>query len=387
MTSYELPKRSEVEAAARPVYDLLTARNKVVKFETVDEKQRRLAKADTDFLSASTTLSNIVLAPVSAQLGKKRLLIVSDGALQYLPFAALPLPRQTDYRPLMLEHQIVSLPSASTLAVLRSELSGRAQAPKAVVVLADPVFESDDPRLKVGNKSERGKGSQNGDSAQARGVVETVETDVTRAMGETGSEGEAFQHIPRLPFTRREADAITALVPAANRKEATDFAASRTTAISPELSRYRFVHFATHGFLNSRHPELSGIVLSLVDEQGREQDGFLRAHEIYNLKLPAELVVLSGCRTGLGKDIRGEGLVSLTRGFMYAGAARVLVSLWDVNDEGTAELMARFYKLMLGRDRLSPAAALREAQASMSREKRWRAPYYWAGFTLQGEPR
>jgi CHAT domain-containing protein len=169
--------------------------------------------------------------------------------------------------------------------------------------------------------------------------------------------------------------------------EGLDFAANLSNATSGELSQYRIVHFATHGFLNSRHPELSGIVLSLVDEKGQEQDGFLRAHEVYALTLPAELVVLSGCRTGLGKDIRGEGLIGLTRAFMHAGAARVLVSLWDVNDEATAELITRFYTRLLGPDKVSPAAALRAAQVSMAQDKRWSSPYFWAGFTLQGEPR
>ena len=119
---------------------------------------------------------------------------------------------------------------------------------------------------------------------------------------------------------------------------------------------------------------------------GAEQDGFLWAHEVYNLRLPAELVVLSGCRTGLGKEIKGEGLVGLTRGFMYAGSARVLVSLWDVSDEASAALMARLYKAMLNEHR-QPAAALRAAQIEILNERRWQAPYYWAAFVLQGEPR
>jgi CHAT domain-containing protein len=144
------------------------------------------------------------------------------------------------------------------------------------------------------------------------------------------------------------------------------------------------VHFATHGFLNSLHPELSGIVLSLVNENGEPQDGFLRLHEVYNLSLPAELVVLSACQTGLGKQIKGEGLVGLTRGFMYAGAARVVVSLWNVNDEATAELMKRFYQAML-REGQRPAAALRAARISMWKEERWQVAYYWAAFVLQGE--
>lgn len=193
--------------------------------------------------------------------------------------------------------------------------------------------------------------------------------------------------IARLPFTRKEAQVIADLVPASGRKQALDFEASRASVTRGELSQYRVAHFATHGFLNSVHPELSGVVLSLVNEQGREQDGFLRAHEIYNLKLPAELVVLSGCRPGLGKEIKGEGLVGLTRAFMYAGAARVLVSLWDINDKATAEFMARFYRAMLGKEQMRPAAALRAAQISMWREKKWPSPYYWAAFVLQGESR
>jgi len=176
------------------------------------------------------------------------------------------------------------------------------------------------------------------------------------------------------------------MVPEAERLKALDFDANRTIATSPVLGQYRYVHFATHGFLNTVHPELSGIVLSLVDRQGKEQDGFLWAHEIYNLRLPAEMVVLSGCRTGLGKEIKGEGLVGLTRGFMYAGSKRVLVSLWDISDEASAELMAHLYRAML-KEHMSPAAALRAAQIEIMKEKRWQPPYYWAAFVLQGEMR
>ncbi len=154
--------------------------------------------------------------------------------------------------------------------------------------------------------------------------------------------------------------------------------------MSDQLSQYRYVHFATHGLADSERPELSTIVLSLFDEQGRPQDGFLRAHEVYNLNLPAEMVVLSACETGLGKLTKGEGLVSLTRGFMYAGAARVVVSLWNVNDRATAELMTKFYRRVLVEGE-RPAVALRAAQIEMWRDKRWEAPYYWAAFTLQGE--
>jgi CHAT domain-containing protein len=162
------------------------------------------------------------------------------------------------------------------------------------------------------------------------------------------------------------------------------FQASRATATSPELSKYRIIHFATHGVLDLEHPELSGIVLSLVDEKGQPQDGYLRLHDIYNLNLPAELVVLSACQTGVGKQIKGEGLIALTRGFMYAGAKSVVASLWKVNDAATSELMAEFYKQMFT-NKLKPAAALREAQRNIAKQKRYQSPYYWAGFFLQGD--
>jgi CHAT domain-containing protein len=188
----------------------------------------------------------------------------------------------------------------------------------------------------------------------------------------------------RLPFSREEADRVAELVPKNSLLKAVDFQAARALATSGELGRYRIVHFATHGLLNSEHPELSGLVLSLVDDDGKTRDGFLRMHEIFNLQLPADLVVLSACQTALGKEIKGEGLIGLTRGFLYAGAGRVVASLWQVDDLATAELMKRFYRGML-KDGMRPAAALRAAQLELMKQKRWAAPYFWAAFTMQGE--
>jgi CHAT domain-containing protein len=191
-------------------------------------------------------------------------------------------------------------------------------------------------------------------------------------------------YLPRLLSTRQEAKSILAVTQAGQALEALDFDASRATATSPTLAQYRIVHFATHGLVNSTHPELSGLVLSLVNLQGEPQNGFLDLQDIYNLNLPVDLVVLSACETALGQRIQGEGLVGLTRAFMYAGAPRVVASLWRVPDRATAELMKQFYTAMLV-EGLPPAAALRKAQITLSKEKRWSAPYYWAGFTLQGE--
>ena len=420
LQSSELPPRKEIEIATRRVYELMTERNRRVKFETAAERQARVAAADAEYLRRAATLSQILLGPVATQLGpqgKRRVLIVSDGALNYLPFAALPIPDRDTERgrrgdaaingnpsdlrvsqsprlpvsavPLAVEHEIVSLPSASTLGALRVEMAGRKLASKTLAVLADPVFERDDERLK------RGRIVGGSPIRSIESGIETTEIysagvrlQVAARNSPQNSGGtDGVSRIHRLPFTRREAEEILSLVPEAERMRALDFDASRITAVSPELGRYRFVHFGTHGLLDSAHPELSGIVLSMFDRQGRPQDGYLRVHEIFNLKLPVELIVLSGCRTGLGKEIKGEGLVGLTRGFMYAGAARIVVSLWDVSDEASAGLMVQFYKGVLGKERSSPASALRTAQIALWKDGRWRHPYFWAAFVLQGEPR
>jgi CHAT domain-containing protein len=165
------------------------------------------------------------------------------------------------------------------------------------------------------------------------------------------------------------------------------FDANRANAISPSLKQFSIVHFATHGIVNEKQPELSGIVLSMVNKRGQDQDGYLTLHDLYYLDLPIRLVVVSACRTGIGKQVPGEGLIALTRGFMHAGAQAMVVSLWNVDDEATAEFMTLFYEHMLGKNKLSPPAALRQAKSEMQMHanERWRAPYYWAGFILQGD--
>lgn len=395
--SFELPKRAEVDAAARRVYELLTERNRQVSGETLEGRQARLKRAELEYGTAATRLSRMLLAPVASLLENKRLLVVSDGALHYIPFAALPAPEAQAYevtglnsdslapefgQPLIVAHEIINLPSASVLGALRRDISGRKRSPKSVVVIADPVFDNADARVRASaNRTNANRTSAV--AAQQTLASALQDASVAQSGLETGVIGSS-NSIPRLPFSRREAAAILASAPAGQGKSALDFGASRATATGGELSQYRYIHFATHGLLNSNHPELSGIVLSLVDERGRRQDGFLRLHEIYNLELPADLIVLSACQTGLGKEIRGEGLVGLTRGFMYAGAARVAASLWKVDDAATAELMGRFYAAMLKKN-LSPSAALRQAQIEMAEQKRWQSPYYWAAFTMQGD--
>ena len=364
VSAYELPARHELEAAARSVYSALTA------------DQRSVVGATDEITARATTLSKMVIDNVAPMLGNKRLLIVPDGALQYIPFQVLTKPRNnsldsSDRVPLLEDHEIINEPSASTMALLGRQGIAPRQFSKSVAVLADPVFEVNDSRVNFAAAQQPESGSNR------------QTTELHRALDDSGitsSDGA----IPRLPASRDEANAIISSTPWGSGFKATGFGASRATAMNPKLANYRIIHFATHGLLSRQHPELSGIVLSLVDKNGNAQDGFLRLHDIYNLKLPVELVVLSACNTGLGKDVRGEGLIGLTRGFMYAGALSVVASLWKVDDEATAELMRHFYKFML-RDNFSPAAALREAQLELRKQKRWQSPYYWSGFIIQGQ--
>jgi CHAT domain-containing protein len=249
-----------------------------------------------------------------------------------------------------------------------------------LAVIADPVFDRTDTRFTTPATATNDKPQpQTIGADDARSIEHLAET-----SGDKSGVTTLRLVIPRLPFTRQEANQLIALTPKGSSFSAIDFQASRATVLDPALGQYRYLHFATHGFLDSERPGLSALVFSMVDAQGKTQDGFLRANDIYNLKLPAELVVLSACQTGLGKDIKGEGLVGLTRGFMYAGAARVVVSLWNVNDKATADLMTKFYEKMLKQGQ-RPAAALRAAQVEMWKQKQWQSPYYWAAFTMQGE--
>lgn len=356
LSSHELPPRESLERAAN---------------EARSAWSRRGGERESG-TRAAVRLSKALLEPVAAKLENKRLLIVGDGALEALPFAALPDPRALSGNPeadqaaapLLARNEVVHLPSVSTLVTLRRK-KRLAPPPSWIAVVADPVFTSDDPRVKSATPSPQPDGNPNGDLARA-------------------AEDFGIDRFERLPFTRVEAEAIAKLVPSSNRV-ILDFAASRDILEGDELKRYRILHFATHGLLNSRNPELSGLVLSLVDSEGnRRDDGFLLAHEISNLDLRAHLVVLSACQTGLGDQMRGEGLVGLTRSFFLAGAPRVIVSLWNVNDRATAELMTRFYRTMIEKD-LPPSSALRCAQLSMLRQKEWSEPMFWAPFIFQGE--
>ncbi|BDA70574.1 TPR domain protein [Calothrix sp. PCC 7716] len=361
INSYELPKQADIEKAVQNFQQQ----------ELVPIRMR-----PTQGVLAVDTVSQMLLKPVAKQLGNKRLVIIADGRLQTIPFSALVIPFKSQHQnssvPLMMQHEVINLPSASTLAVLRNQVKRRRLAPKTIAVLADPVFGKNDRRFKNNTTN------STNDIIPALKNVPITEIELRDSLRAAGIK------LTRLLGTRTEAEAIMALVPDTERNQFFDFQANKASATNPNLAQYRIVHFATHGILNTARPELSGVVMSLVDEQGIPQNGFLRLRDIFNLHLPAELVVLSACQTGQGQEVKGEGIIGLTRGFMYAGAARVLVSLWKVDDQATAELMKRFYRGML-QEKLAPAAALRQAQVEMSLLPRWSSPYYWAAFVLQGE--
>jgi CHAT domain-containing protein len=364
VNAYVLPSREKIERAATRVHSLLTAENQMAR--------RNLAAKD--YKKAAAALVQMILGPVAAQLSGKRLLIVADGDLEYIPLAALPDPAASAFKPLVLDHEIVNLPSAAVGVVLQQQAAERQPAPNALAVLADPVFDRLDPRV----KPKRGEITY---APRDKAWVGSMNRQLSRSLADVNG-GAPLQ---RLPYSRLEAEAILAAVPG-KKLGALDFQANRTTATSPALAQYQIVHFATHGLLDNKRPELSGLVFSMVNHQGNRLDGFLDLADIYNLKLRADLVVLSACETGLGKQVKGEGLVGLTRGFMYAGATNVVASLWNVSDVATASLMEHFYR-NLEQQGMAPSAALRSAQAALLKEKRWRSPYYWAGFQIYGEGR
>lgn len=314
--THELAGRSEIEAQAKTVNRLLSG---------------NIHRDWRAWTPALKKLSRTLLSPVADRLEERQLLISPDGALYLTPFAALLDPRTLDRtgepggdpdspRFLVFDHRLVMIPSISVVAAARDALSDRVPAQKEIAILAAPDF--------------------------------------------TGTDFEP------LPHSRKEAEGIIRVASPGRSFLAMGPQASRSTATGPELGRYRFLHFATHGRLGER-PDLSGIALSF-------REGFLRAFEIYDFKLSADLVVLSACETAVGGERGG-----LVRAFLHAGSKRVMATLWKVPDRSTPQIMETFYEGLL-RQGVAPSAALQQAQIEMLKSS-WKAPYYWAGFMLQGE--
>jgi CHAT domain-containing protein len=342
ITSHELPSEMVITKAVQTLYDLVKERPKPETKEQLDQATRELAQ--------------MVLGPVADQLNKRQIIVAADGALNYIPFQML-LPSSTNSEPLVARHEIINAPSASILGELRKEAARRGVRAKALAIFGNPIFGTQNEQLQSEQRSIELKGD-NFD----------------------------LSTIGRLFYAAREIANLLEVASEAQTFAATDYDATRDKLLSTDLTQYAILHFATHGVLDPKRPEKSFLLLSNVDREGKTLNPFIELQDVYSLQAPVDLVVLSACETGLGKDIRGEGLVGLTRGFMYAGSTSVVASLWKVQDEATAELMKRFYTEMLKNGK-TPAEALRSAQDSIRQIPKWSAPHYWAGFTLQGEYR
>ncbi|HEX6200596.1 MAG TPA: CHAT domain-containing protein, partial [Thermoanaerobaculia bacterium] len=345
--SYALPPRQEIEAVAR----------EAVRWT------RSLRWSGTN-PPPLCELSRLVLGPVAELLEGRALVVVADGGLEEVSFAALPSPGEpvdcAEAAPLVASHEVVHLPSVAALATQRRLLAERQPAPGWLAMVADPVYGPDDERLRSA-------------------------TGARPASYDTSSRppGQPPPRFERLLHSGAESEAVLRTLPKGRVFVARGLDASKETVTGSSLEGYRIVHFATHGVLHADLPLLSFLALSGRTPGGQPADGFLYAHEIYDLEIPAELVVLSACDTALGRQVRGEGLVSgLPRAFHYAGATRVLVSLWPVQDRSTRDLMELFYQGLVGQG-LPPGRALQEAQRALWRDGR--PPHQWAGFVLQGD--
>ncbi|HEX6715777.1 MAG TPA: CHAT domain-containing tetratricopeptide repeat protein [Pyrinomonadaceae bacterium] len=355
--SFQLAAESEINTAAQKVYELLQSNN---------------ARAG-ELEQATQALSQMILFPVASQIQKRRLIVIADGSLNYIPFQVLPT-FQDNKESLIARFEIINAPSASVLGQLRQETNRRPEHSSLLAAFGDAAFATDFAQRKKseGDSHIASAAAFNGDRWQH----------ALRDIELTGDKVNASS-IQRLVYAQRELNNLRQIAGPGS-FIATGFDATRENLQQTDLSKYAILHFATHGVLDPKHPENSGLFLSMVDRDGKSQNGFIDLRDIYNLRAPVDLVVLSACRTGLGKDVRGEGLIGLTRGFMYAGASSVVASLWKVDDEATAELMKQFYFNMLEKQ-MNPAAALRAAQVYIRQQPQWRSPYYWGAFTLQGE--
>jgi CHAT domain-containing protein/Tfp pilus assembly protein PilF len=347
----ELPGRGSIESQVRSFRRVITS--PPIDTEAFDRFSRQAFRLHT-----------LLLKPIEKMLREyKQLVIIPDGILHYLPFEALATgrPAATRNRPplLLMSHRISYAPSASSLGMLAAVNHRTEEKRSQMELLAygDPVFSG--TQLVRSNNSKR------------------TPAQVVRSLYR-----ERGWKFGRLRYTREEVESIAALYPQPDRKVVLGKAAIESAVKRESLDRYRSLHFATHGLIDERVPARSGIALSFVGQQ--DEDGILEMGEIFNLTLDADLVVLSACRTGLGRLVRGEGIVGLTRAVMYAGSSSVVVSLWNVQDASTAEFMKTFYRHLKAGKR--KAEALRQAKLEMIRADipSHRFPYFWAAFVLVG---
>ena len=363
VNSYVLPPRGEIEPHIEKLRDLLASRE-IKQDEEIENYQTRISEADKNYWFEARSLSDKLFGQIADKLSNKRLIIVPDGKLHYFPVAALPLPNSDINEPILLTNEIIYEPSAQTLLIL-SKSKNQTVAPKNLLVFSDPVFSADDSRFSGENKP-----IGNPDT-------ETVLVEKLRFA-------ESLNSLSRLTASKDEADSIANIVGVSKTDTFSGFSANREQLLNAKAADYKIIHFATHGAVNEERPELSGIVLSRFDKEGRKLNESFRIQDIYGLNLNADLVVLSACQTGLGKEVKGEGVMSLNNAFLQVGAKSVVSSLWKVDDNATKELMRNFYQ-ELASEKLTTSEALRQAKIKMLKNPQYKSPFYWAAFTLQGD--
>jgi len=362
LTTAILPARRDIEEQVTAYRKRLTVRASALTLHQSLAGANRLG----------WTLYSSLFQPIDGALaGSHTLIIVPDGALNYLPFESVPLPltsvqknsaeSSTSY--LVEKFAVVYAPSASSLVTLQATNRATAAPSRTLLAFGDPVVTAP--------------------SATQTPMAATRSTTQAVAISPIDDYAERGFSFTRLPYSRDEVLAISKLFPVNQRQVYLADQAREETVKSRKLDDFRFIHFAAHGFIDESKPSRSGILLSRGPNS--QEDGVLQVSEIMRLKLNADMVTLSACSTGKGKLINGEGILGLTRAFFYSGARNLTVSLWDVNDSATSALMKAYYaNLKRG---LPKSESLRKAKLAILHGKNstWSQPYFWAPFVLVGE--
>lgn len=358
---FELPERGHIEDSVEHLRALLAFRS-VSPGESTEIYAARIQASDEQFQIDARRLSDTLLASVAKRVGDRRLVVVPDGKLAYFPLGVLPRPGTNVDTPLIETNEIVYQLSASSAILLPQTRISKPRPGRELIVYSDPVFSRDDPRLEK--------------------VLGPWPPERLRPARSSNRFVESLESLSRLEASGTEGESIATEMGDAT--ILTGFLANRDTALDTAVSDFKIIHYATHGLLNETRPDLSGLVFSRFTENGDPRDEVVRLRDIYEMKLSADLVVLSACSTGVGKEVKGEGLMSLNNAFLRAGAGTVVSSLWTVDDEATERLMKIFYEEMKVSGS-TPSSALRKAQLDLMRSSRFGSPYYWAPFTVQGD--
>jgi CHAT domain-containing protein len=348
----------EVRKGAINVHDLGPAHALEQMARKLHLEWRSYQKAAGDRLLDARRFSDLLYGQLAPLANDDSLVVIADGPLHVVPMATLA-------RQAVAGGRGEPVRVAVTLASLINGRTGTEHGSQALLaVIADPVYAADDPRIRA-----------------ARPAV-----NAPPSAGMPKREAGELARMRRLPATATEAAAIIALADDRGTLALTGTDASRPMLASAQLDRYRIVHFATHGFSDSRDPALAMLALSQFDENGQPLEGSLRSYDIAELRLNAELVVLSACNTAIGREVAGDAPLGLAHAFLRSGARSVLATLWQVPDTSSARFMEEFYRQLLVQRR-HPALALELAQERIRGQLRWSDPYYWAGFQLTSNAR